>query len=153
MDPATAAVAVLEAAWDLSLIAVPPLYIAALGYGLLRLDGTAVERVVASQRDLVLQYGLMVVAGLVAGGVAAVLVAGRAGTWLGTGIAGLSAVVAAAREDPVEPRDIDLGAWRDRLALAWLAVPAVALAGLVTGDLVVRSVAALVFYSTIFWEL
>lgn len=153
MGIASLTVAVLEATWRLSLLAVPAIYLAMLLYVPLRDDGTVVERLATSQRGLVLQYGQVLVAGLIGGGAVRVLVGGGIGTAAGAVVAAAAGVVAVVQEEPRPPRKMHLDTWRGWPALSWLAVPVLAAAALVTGDVVVRSAVALIFYSTIFWEL
>lgn len=141
---------VLQAAWELSTLVVPALYLAALGYTVWTPDGTVVERVVTSQRGLVLQYGPAVTAGIILGGAATVLA--------GSVVPGLTIIVGVTlytvwREAPRKPERIRLETWQGRLRLPWVAVPVLAAGAVLTGDVLLRSVVAVIFYSTIFWEL
>lgn len=149
MTIADGATALLEATWRLSADLVPAILLAFL---LLvpRMDGDLPGRIIASQRDATLRYGLHLTAGLLGGGAVTLLVPGPAGLGIATAVVAAMAALAYRTEDTVAAAEIG-DDWRARIALAWLALPVLAAAALATQDPVLKRATALVLYGTIFW--
>lgn len=149
MALAGATVTLLDAAWTLSAQLVPLVFLAFL---LLvpRMDGSFAARIVASQRDATLRYGLHLTAGFLAGGAVTLLVSGPAGLAAAAALVAAAGMYAYWLHGDIAAADLGAG-WNRRVALLWLAVPILAAAALLTQDPVLTRVAALVFYGTIFW--
>lgn len=149
MTLAGATVAVLEATWLLSARLVPLVFLAFLLI-VPRMDGSLAARLVASQRDATLRYGLHLTAGLLAGGVVTLLVPGTIGTAAAAGLVAAAGLYAHRERGVTAAAELGAG-WNRRVTLLWLAVPLLAAAALLTQDAVLTRAAALVFYGTIFW--
>lgn len=149
MTLAAGAVTLLEAAWLLSARLVPAVFLAFL---LLvpRMDGPLPARIVASQRDATLRYGLHLTAGVLAGGAVTLLVPGTGGTAAAAAIVAAAGSYAYRLYGGIDAAELGTG-WNRRVSLVWLAVPLLAAAALVSQDPVLTRAAALVFYGTIFW--
>lgn len=145
------AVAVLDATWQFSVHLVPVILLALAGIAAWATDDL-VAAAVRSQQVLTVRYGLALVAGLVAGGVVSAAAPGIGGLAAGAVIVAVAGWWAVERHGTdVDP--LPLEGWRDRARLAWLALPVLAVAALASGDLLLKHVVAVLFYSTIFWEI
>ncbi len=145
------AVAVIEAAWTASRLTAGSLLLVLLGvYWWWYRDAVRpLDALVRGQRRMILAYGPVIVGGCVAGGVLALLSGSRL---LGAAVvAAVTGHALVTREMP-EAADAQLSGWRDYRLLAWLPVPLVAV-GAVLGQPLLQSVAALVFYGALFWNL
>ncbi|MDY6770178.1 MAG: hypothetical protein SVU88_04360 [Candidatus Nanohaloarchaea archaeon] len=144
---------VIEGAWQLALVVVPLLYLGFLGYAFGRDgEGGAVTTVIRSQRTYTLHYGVPVVGGLLAGGAALAALGGITGYVVG-GAAVLAACLHAYMERGLPaPTTVALDDWRGHLQLAWIGVPVLAAAALLTGNLLLQHLTGIAFLSTVFWE-
>lgn len=148
---------IVEHTWDLSAAVLPYLFLAAAVLSLAavasgRRTDDLLDLLVASQRGIVTAYGTYLVAGLVVGGaINAFFTVERLvpGAVVATGFL-LYAYTAVKEPEPV----FELDTWKHHLIYGcWLVVPVVAVAGLVSMSLLLQSVVALAFYSTLFWRI
>lgn len=159
-------VAAVEQTWDLSVTVAPVLFLTLFAYFLAR-RGTSngfLSATVSGQRDMVLAYSEYLVFGLVLGGVTNLFL----GTERVVGVLVVAAVFGYAllKQDPPETTVFTLKQVTDIVHLVWVGVLLVSLVGVFltfvalstsaeagTGLLLMKSVLAVVFYATIFWEL
>lgn len=143
----------IEASWQLSLAFLPLLYLGFLGDAVGHEDtGSFWETIIWGQRSYTLGYGVYTVAGLLLGALPLLALEGNTGLLAGGLVAGAATVYGYMKTDLSGPRELDLGIWNDRLRLPWLLVPLLSVAALATGDLLLKSLVALVFLSAVFWE-
>lgn len=140
----------VSAAWQLSLVVIPVLYLVFLGHSLGRERSLAAA--VHSQRGYTRHYGVHVAAGLLAGGASLMAIGGGAGAVLGGAVALAAWLYSYLERDVPERQEVDTASWRGRLALSWLLVPLLAAAALATMAPLLQSLVALVFLTTVFWE-
>ncbi|MDY6774110.1 MAG: hypothetical protein SVS85_02820 [Candidatus Nanohaloarchaea archaeon] len=143
----------VEASWKLSVEFLPLLYLGFLGYALAEdQENSLLATAVRSQESYTLHYGLYIVAGLVVGGLSVSVLGGMEGLLSGGAVALTACIYGYMKEGVPEMEELELESWTEGIELLWLIVPLLAVAGLVTGDPLVKSVVALAFYSAVFWE-
>lgn len=162
-----AIVAAVEQTWNLSVAVVPILFVVLFIYYLSQQRDTAglVELVISSQRDVMLVFTPYLVAGFVTGGVVNMMLAGD-GILPGAVVVALALGAAILNRKTPEPTRFEPERPGDVIHLFWVLVLIgsilTTLLMLVTVSTdaatgtplqVVKSVLAVVFYATMFWEL
>lgn len=154
---------IVEHSWELSVAVLPVLFavfgllaVAGGATSMLRNSGTDLTSfmslLVASQRDLVTQYGVHLVAGLVLGGTVNAFLVFE--SLLPGALVTLVVLAYAHRVLPVPEAEMDLSSLQSYVYTGtWLVMPLVALAALVSMSLLLQSVVALVFYTAVFWRI
>lgn len=143
---------VVEATWALSVTVAPAIFLVFFILYLSR-RGKApsyLSVIISSQRDSVLAYSMLLVPALVMGGAVNAFTGGLLpGVIVATLVAGYGV---STRPFP-DPEPLDLHRISEYVHLVWVVVPVLSVAALVFGNLLLKSVLAVVFYAVIFWEL
>lgn len=143
----------VEHVWDVSVVFVPALFILFFVFYMTQREVPSFPSLaISSQRDMALHYSTYVLTGAVVGGIVAMLLPGS-GVMLGALVAVLPVLYGLLREELPEPTVLQLDGVMDAVHLVWVGVPVLAAAAIVSGQILLQSVVALVFYATIFWEL
>ncbi|MCJ7478695.1 MAG: hypothetical protein MUP63_00770 [Candidatus Nanohaloarchaeota archaeon QJJ-7] len=145
--------ALLESTWSLTIEFIPLLYLGFLGYALaLDRERGILEDSIRSQRDYTLYYGLYILAGLVFGGVVVMYVEGLPGMVTGGFVALSACIYSYFEKGEPDKRGLELEGLKGAISVLWLAAPVLAVAGIVSGNSLMKSLVALIFLSAIFWE-
>ncbi|MFB6265635.1 MAG: hypothetical protein ABEI07_00960 [Candidatus Nanohaloarchaea archaeon] len=140
----------VDAAWKLSIQVLPFFYLGFLAYALYR-GGGLVEEAVESQYVQPLHFGPYLLAGILAGSVFVLAAEGIVPVILG-GLTALSACVYGYKRKG-EPGLRGTGfEGLELLKAAWLIVPVLSAGAIVLQSVLLKSLVAVVFYSTVFWE-
>ncbi len=144
-------VVLVEQIWDLSVLVIPFLFI---GFFLLYLVQRNVDSfaslAISSQRDMALHYSGYVLIGIALGGVVQIL---ASNSYMGAFAAAVPIVYGVLQQDLPDPTILQPATITDYAHFTWIAVPFLAVLAIVAGNILLQSVVALIFYSTIFWEL
>jgi len=146
-------VTAVEHIWAVSVAAVPAIFLAFFIIYLTQRDVPSFPSLaISSQRDMALHHSTYVLTGVVTGGLLNMMLPGI-GVMLGAAVAMGPVFYGLVRKDLPPPTTLELSTISEAVHLVWIAVPLLAVTAIAANQIFLQSVVALVFYTTIFWEL